>query len=695
MPAATLPASTQASTSVTKPGAGAAATPAAVSSAPATVAGTPATAAAVDSNAADGSKPNNATLYVGDLDPSVGEAMLYDLFSLVGPVASIRVCRDAVTRRSLGYAYVNFQNSEDSTRALDQLNYSFLKGRPMRIMKSQRDPSLRRSGTGNIFIKNLDPAIDNKALHDTFSTFGNILSCKVAVDEVSGQSKGYGYVHYETQEAAEAAINNVNGMLLNDREVFVGFHISRKERSSKIEEQKNNYTNIYVKNLSEETTDEEFKELFSKYGEMVSCVIQHDDTGKSRGFGFINFAKHESAKAAVDAMNDYEVKGKKLYVSRAQKRSEREEELRRAYEKQREERMSRYQGVNLYVKNLDENVDEETLRNEFSSFGVITSARIMTDDKGMSRGFGFVCFSSPDEATKAVTEMNGHMIGRKPIFVALAQRKEVRKAQLSAQMARRNQLAGVPGMGMYPGAPQMFYPPMPPQRGGVYFPQQMLPRPFPRPGVPQGYPPQMMTGPGGFVQGVPMQNGGNVAGQRGGRQPMPNGRQALPPNGGQSGGASNQAAPQPSIAGTQAAAVAANAARGRGSFKYAATARNTPMAMPGHPNNAGMRMPNVPTTAQGAHSAEEKAPVINASTLANMSLNEQKHYLGETLYPLIFPLVGDAAGKITGMMLEMDNSELIHLLESPPALKEKVTDAMRALEAHSKSAGAKKAEGSA
>jgi polyadenylate-binding protein len=64
----------------------------------------------------------------------------------------------------------------------------------------------------------------------------------------------------------------------------------------------------------------------------------------------------------------------------------------------------------------------------------------MRDDKENSKGFGFVCFSSPDEATKAVTEMNGRMIGSKPIYVALAQRKEVRRSQLEAQMAQRNQM---------------------------------------------------------------------------------------------------------------------------------------------------------------------------------------------------------------------------------------------------------------
>lgn len=169
------------------------------------------------------------SLYVGDLEWNVTDSQLYDLFNQLGQVVSVRVCRDLSTRRSLGYGYVNYANPQDAARAMEVLNFTPLNGKAIRIMYSHRDPSVRKSGSGNIFIKNLDKAIDQKALHDTFSTFGNILSCKIATDS-TGQSKGYGFVQYDAEESAQKAIEKLNGMLLNDKQVYVGpFCANKKE----------------------------------------------------------------------------------------------------------------------------------------------------------------------------------------------------------------------------------------------------------------------------------------------------------------------------------------------------------------------------------------------------------------------------------------------------------------------------------
>ncbi|KNZ79176.1 Polyadenylate-binding protein, cytoplasmic and nuclear [Termitomyces sp. J132] len=116
------------------------------------------------------------------------------------------------------------------------------------------------------------------------------------------------------------------------------------------------FTNLYVKNIDPVVTQEEFENLFTPYGSVTSALLSVDDEGKSRGFGFVNYETHDEAQKAVDGLHDSEHNGRKLFVSRAQKKAEREEELRRAHEQARMEKLNKYQGVNLYIKNLEDDV---------------------------------------------------------------------------------------------------------------------------------------------------------------------------------------------------------------------------------------------------------------------------------------------------------------------------------------------------
>uniref|UniRef100_A0A8D0A8Z7 Polyadenylate-binding protein n=1 Tax=Sander lucioperca TaxID=283035 RepID=A0A8D0A8Z7_SANLU len=556
-----------------------------------------------------------ASLYVGDLHSDVTEAMLYQKFSPAGPIMSIRVCRDIITRRSLGYAYINFQQPADAECALDTMNYDVIKGRPIRIMWSQRDPGLRKSGVGNIFIKNMDESIDNKALYDTFSAFGNILSCKVVCDEKG--SKGYGFVHFETHEAANRAIGTMNGMLLNDRKVFVGHFKSRKEREVEFGNKAMKFTNVYIKNFGEDYTDEKLMEVFTAFGRTLSVRVMKDERGRSRGFGFVNYANHEDAQKAVNEMNGKEINGKIIYVGRAQKRLERQGELKRKFDQIKQDRIQRYQGVNLYVKNLDDSIDDERLRKEFAPYGTITSAKVMTDGS-QSKGFGFVCFSSPEEATKAVTEMNGRIVATKPLYVALAQRREERKAILTNKYMQR--LATLRTMtspiidsyqqaGYYMTVPQVWTLLVP------LFPDVDRP-----PSLQSDRPPPRLH---------------NIATQTvGGRTDMPGMTRS-------------------------------------GQYKYSSAVRNVQQVVTVVP---------APVMEQPVHIQGHEP--LTASMLASAPLMDQKQLLGERLYPVIHALHPNLAGKITGMLLEIDNSELLHMLETPESLHSKVDEAIAVLQAH-------------
>ncbi|KAG5543501.1 hypothetical protein RHGRI_016284 [Rhododendron griersonianum] len=595
------------------------------------------------------------SLYVGDLDFEVTDSQLYDLFNNVGQVVSVRVCRDLSTRRSLGYGYVNYSNPQDAARAMELLNFTPLNGKTIRVMYSHRDPSIRRSGSANIFIKNLDKAIDNKALHDTFSSFGNILSCKIATDP-SGQSKGYGFVQFDNEESAQNAIDKLNGMLINDKQVYVGQFLRKQERDSALN--KTTFNNVYVKNLSESTTEEDLTKIFGEYGPITSAAVMRDGDGKSKCFGFVNFENADDAANAVEALNGKKNDDKELYVGKALKKSERELELKSRFEQTAKEAVDKFQGLNLYVKNLDDSIDDDKLKELFSEFGTIVSCKVMRDPSGISRGSGFVAFSTSEEASRALGEMNGKMVVSKPLYVALAQRKEERRAKLQAQFSQMRPVPMVqpiaPRMPMYPpGAPglgqQLFYgqaPPaiIPPQAGFGYQ-QQLVPgmRPGAAP-MPNFYMPLVHQGqqgqrPGGRRGGGPVQQA---------QQPLPMMQQQMMP-------------------------------RGR-VYRYPPGRNMLDVSMPG----VGGGMLSVPYDMGGmlprdGSIGQPLAVPALATALANAPLDQQRTMLGENLYPLVDQLQHEHAAKVTGMLLEMDQTEVLHLLESPDALKAKVAEAIEVL----------------
>jgi polyadenylate-binding protein len=239
--------------------------------------------------------------------------------------------------------------------------------------------------------------------------------------------------------------------------------------------------------------------------------------------------------------------------------------------------------------------------------------------------------------------MNGKIIANKPIYVALAQRKEQRRAQLEAQYAakangirlqQQAQASGMSGSPLYAtGAP-----------GPVFYAQPVVGRPnfvYPGTGMPA---PRFPAFPGGPQPRAPYQAVPYRVGPPQGGRGQPKGRN---PKGMQSGG--GRGGPQ-------------------GYQNY-----------PGIKYNANVRNPQQPSANQAPAQAPED----------NLSPEERKQVLGESLYPLIAASLKaqnkdeELAGKITGMLLEgLEHAELVAMIESPDVLSKKLSEALDVLNAH-------------
>nr|GMD20124.1 polyadenylate-binding protein 6-like [Ipomoea batatas] len=241
------------------------------------------------------------TLYVGDLHPETTAADLEAAFSVIGPLDSFAVRKDAVSGKSICYAFVNFFCVSHALNAMKRLNHTTLRGKPMRISWWQKDSELRKSGIGNVFVKNLAPSITSAQLESIFSKYGLIVSCKIAEEE-NGKSKCYGFVQFETQNSAISAISALNGAVFEGKELHVSTFKKKEERvMDAFNEQK--FTNLYVKNFGVNMTEDLLREKFSRYGNVKSAVIMRDEQGNSKGFGFVNFDSDEDARKAIEALN--------------------------------------------------------------------------------------------------------------------------------------------------------------------------------------------------------------------------------------------------------------------------------------------------------------------------------------------------------------------------------------------------------
>ncbi len=172
-------------------------------------------------------KNQDATVYVGNLDQSCDDALLLELFTQVGRVSSVHMPKDKLTSTHNGYGFVEFVDVSDAEYAMQIMNMVKLFGKPLRVSKSSLDKKAGQSLDvgANLFIGNLDPEnVDEKILYDTFSTFGTIIKPpKIMRDDLTNQSKGFGFLSFDSFEASDMAIECMHSQYLCNRQIVVQY----------------------------------------------------------------------------------------------------------------------------------------------------------------------------------------------------------------------------------------------------------------------------------------------------------------------------------------------------------------------------------------------------------------------------------------------------------------------------------------
>jgi splicing factor 3B subunit 4 len=174
-----------------------------------------------------------ATLFVGELDPKVSENLLWELFLQCGPIAKVFTPRDKLTREHMGYGFVEFVNIRDAEYAIQVMNMIKLYGKSIRVNKSTRDKVSLDVGA-NLFVGNLSHEIDEKQLFSLFSGFGVLVAApKISRDPETGNPRGFAFINFDSFEAADAAIEALNGQYVGGRAISVTYALKKDSKTER------------------------------------------------------------------------------------------------------------------------------------------------------------------------------------------------------------------------------------------------------------------------------------------------------------------------------------------------------------------------------------------------------------------------------------------------------------------------------
>ncbi|KAE8709866.1 Polyadenylate-binding protein RBP47 [Hibiscus syriacus] len=274
-------------------------------------------------NAQQGSEGGgeNKTVWVGDLHHFMDENYLHSCFAATGEIASIKVIRNKQTGLSEGYGFVQFFSHATAEKVLQ--NYSGIlmpnTDHPFRLNWATFSTGEKRTENGpdlSIFVGDLAADVTDSLLHETFANkYPSVKTAKVVVDSNTGRSKGYGFVRFGDDTERSQAMSEMNGVYCSSRPMRIGAATPKKSSgyqqqqyssqggyasngASTQSDGESSNTTIFVGGLDPSASEEDLRQPFSQYGEIVSVKIP-----LGIGCGFVQFASRNNAEEALQELN--------------------------------------------------------------------------------------------------------------------------------------------------------------------------------------------------------------------------------------------------------------------------------------------------------------------------------------------------------------------------------------------------------
>uniref|UniRef100_T1JBE7 RRM domain-containing protein n=1 Tax=Strigamia maritima TaxID=126957 RepID=T1JBE7_STRMM len=345
-----------------------------------------------------GPEDSKTNLIVNYLPQTMTQEEIRSLFSSIGEVESCKLIRDKVTGQSLGYGFVNYVRPEDAEKAINTLNGLRLQNKTIKV--SYARPSSEAIKGANLYVSGLPKSMAQQDLENLFTPYGRIITSRILCDNITGLSKGVGFIRFDQRVEAERAIQKLHGTIPDGaaEPITVKFANNPSNNAKAIPP--------LAAYLSPQR----------RFGGPI-----HHPTGRfryipltqvpqSRYFDHVfHFAIYSSLVCSGKAV---------ATVSRAVQR----------YSPMAGDLLANSlmagnavngSGWCIFVYNLAPETEENILWQLFGPFGAVQNVKVIRDlQTNKCKGFGFVTMTNYDEAVVAIQSLNGYALGNRVLQVS-------------------------------------------------------------------------------------------------------------------------------------------------------------------------------------------------------------------------------------------------------------------------------------